>query len=85
MNHAKTSFSTEMFAGAIISVVQYLAPLWYPEGHRPWIPAACVKKTSAAQAGGEAEEGNRRREDNIRNIGNGSLPKQVDNVYIDHV
>jgi hypothetical protein len=29
MNHAKTSFSTEMFAGAIISVVQYLAPLQY--------------------------------------------------------
>jgi hypothetical protein len=27
MNHAKTSFSTEIFAGAIISVVQYLAPL----------------------------------------------------------
>jgi hypothetical protein len=25
MNHAKTSFSTEIFAGAIISVVQYLA------------------------------------------------------------
>jgi hypothetical protein len=29
MNHAKSSFSTEMFAGAIISVVQYWAPLWY--------------------------------------------------------
>jgi hypothetical protein len=29
MNHAKTSVSTEMFAGAIISVVQYLAPLRY--------------------------------------------------------
>jgi hypothetical protein len=29
MNHAKTLFSTEIFAGAIISVVQYLAPLWY--------------------------------------------------------
>jgi hypothetical protein len=27
MNHAKTSFSTEIFAGAIISVVQYLALL----------------------------------------------------------
>jgi hypothetical protein len=27
MNHAKTSFSTEICAGAIISVVQYLAPL----------------------------------------------------------
>jgi hypothetical protein len=29
MNHAKTSFSTEILAGAIISVVQYLAPLRY--------------------------------------------------------
>jgi hypothetical protein len=29
MNHAKTSFSTEIFGGAIISVVQYLAPLRY--------------------------------------------------------
>jgi hypothetical protein len=29
MNHAKTSFSTDTFAGAIISVVQYLAPLRY--------------------------------------------------------
>jgi hypothetical protein len=27
MNHAKTSFSTEIFAGAIISVVQYMVPL----------------------------------------------------------
>jgi hypothetical protein len=27
VNHAKTSFSTEIFAGAIISMVQYLAPL----------------------------------------------------------
>jgi hypothetical protein len=27
LNHAKTSFSTEIFAGAIISVVQYLVPL----------------------------------------------------------
>jgi hypothetical protein len=27
MNHAKTSVSTEIFAGAIISVVQYMAPL----------------------------------------------------------
>jgi hypothetical protein len=27
MNHAKTSFSTEICPGAIISVVQYLAPL----------------------------------------------------------
>jgi hypothetical protein len=29
MSHAKTSFSTDVFAGAIISVVQYLAPLRY--------------------------------------------------------
>jgi hypothetical protein len=29
MNHAKTSFSKEIFAGAIISVVQYVAPLRY--------------------------------------------------------
>jgi hypothetical protein len=29
MNDAKTSFSTEIFAGAIISVVLYLAPLRY--------------------------------------------------------
>jgi hypothetical protein len=29
MNHAKSSFSTEIFDGAIISVVQYLAPLRY--------------------------------------------------------
>jgi putative effector of murein hydrolase LrgA (UPF0299 family) len=27
MDHAKTSIGTEMFVGAIISVVQYLAPL----------------------------------------------------------
>jgi hypothetical protein len=27
LNHAKTSFSTEIFAGAIISVVRYVAPL----------------------------------------------------------
>jgi hypothetical protein len=29
MNHAKASFSTEIFAVAIISGVQYLAPLRY--------------------------------------------------------
>jgi hypothetical protein len=29
MKHAKTSFSTEVCAGAMISVVQYLAPLRY--------------------------------------------------------
>jgi hypothetical protein len=29
MDHAKTSFSTGICAGAIISVVQYLAPLRY--------------------------------------------------------
>jgi hypothetical protein len=27
MDHAKASISTEIFAGAIISVVQYLVPL----------------------------------------------------------
>jgi hypothetical protein len=31
MNHAKISFSTEIFAGAITSVVQYLALLWFTE------------------------------------------------------
>jgi hypothetical protein len=31
-NHAKTSFSTEMFAGAIISMVKYFAPLQYTSG-----------------------------------------------------
>jgi hypothetical protein len=29
INHAKTLFSTEIFAAAIIRVVQYLAPLRY--------------------------------------------------------
>jgi hypothetical protein len=29
MSHAKTSFGTEIFAGAILCVVQYLAPLRY--------------------------------------------------------
>jgi hypothetical protein len=33
MHHAKTSFSTEIFAGAILSVVQYLTPLRYCIGH----------------------------------------------------
>jgi hypothetical protein len=32
MHHAKTSFSTEIFAGAITSVFQYLAPLQYVSG-----------------------------------------------------
>jgi hypothetical protein len=31
MNHAKTSFSTEMFAGAIISMVQYLVQLQFAD------------------------------------------------------
>jgi hypothetical protein len=31
MIHAQTSFSTEICAGAIISVVQYLAPLRYAD------------------------------------------------------
>jgi hypothetical protein len=35
MNHAKTSFSTEIFAGATISVVQYLATLQYWQWDRP--------------------------------------------------
>jgi hypothetical protein len=34
MNHAKTSFSTEIFAGAIVSVAQYLAPLRYGRGNK---------------------------------------------------
>jgi hypothetical protein len=34
VNHAKTSFSTEIFAGAIISVIQYLAPLRYCSDHK---------------------------------------------------
>jgi hypothetical protein len=29
MSHAKTSFSTKIFSGAIVCVVQYLAPLRY--------------------------------------------------------
>jgi hypothetical protein len=29
MNHVKTSYSAEIFAGAKLSVVQYLAPLRY--------------------------------------------------------
>jgi hypothetical protein len=29
MNHAKTSLSTDIFAGVIFSVVQYLAPLQF--------------------------------------------------------
>jgi hypothetical protein len=29
VNHARTSFSTEIFAGAVVSVGQYLAPLRY--------------------------------------------------------
>jgi hypothetical protein len=33
MNHAKPSFSTEICDGAIISVVQYLAPLRYLPAH----------------------------------------------------
>jgi hypothetical protein len=31
MNHGNTSFSTEIFAGATINEVQYLAPLRYRE------------------------------------------------------
>jgi hypothetical protein len=40
MNHVQTSFSTEIFAGAIISVVQYLAPLRY--AYSVWVFVACV-------------------------------------------
>jgi hypothetical protein len=40
MNHAKTTFSTEICAGATISVVQYLAPLRYKA--RCLLPASPV-------------------------------------------
>jgi hypothetical protein len=43
MNHAKTSFSTEIFAGAIISAIQYLAPLQYV---RSPCPVACLNCVS---------------------------------------
>jgi hypothetical protein len=41
MNHAKTSFSPEIFAGAIMSVVQYVAPLRYALGV---LGATCPKR-----------------------------------------
>jgi hypothetical protein len=41
MNHARASFSTEMFAGAMISVVQYVAPLLYALGV---LGATCPKR-----------------------------------------
>jgi hypothetical protein len=42
LNHAKTSVSSEIFAGAIISVVQYLAPLRYPLFEILHIEGACM-------------------------------------------
>jgi hypothetical protein len=55
MNHAKTSCSTEIFAGAIISVVQYLAPLRYCIMshalclHRSWIVLMVLKYIRCVQ------------------------------------
>jgi hypothetical protein len=43
MNHTKTSFSAEIFAGAIISVVQYLAPLRYFLGDRAGLSGVVCK------------------------------------------
>jgi hypothetical protein len=45
MNYAKTAFSAEIFAGAIISVVQYLAPLRYVN----WGQLACGFPVLASQ------------------------------------
>jgi hypothetical protein len=45
MNHAKTSFSTEIFAGAIISVVQYLVPLRNIANTTNVIPSCILTKT----------------------------------------
>jgi hypothetical protein len=42
MNHAKTSFSTEIFDGAIISVVQYLAPLRYADEEIMGTESTCL-------------------------------------------
>jgi hypothetical protein len=46
MNHAKTSFSTETCAGAIISVVQYLALLRYFKHLVSGIPLATARVVS---------------------------------------
>jgi hypothetical protein len=45
MNHAKTSVSIEMFAGAIMSVVQYLAPLRYTV-HRAYMSVPALYGTA---------------------------------------
>jgi hypothetical protein len=45
MNHAQTSFSTEICAGAILSVVQYLAPLRYV-AYPANSPSHCQKSAS---------------------------------------
>jgi hypothetical protein len=44
MNHAKTPFSTEICAGAIISMVQYLVPLQYIL-YRRKLPLVCAVAT----------------------------------------
>jgi cysteine sulfinate desulfinase/cysteine desulfurase-like protein len=59
MNHAKTSLSTEMFAGAISTVVRNGAPLWYELGFhaKPRCDHSIVVQvffhTDAAQAVGK--------------------------------
>jgi hypothetical protein len=40
MNHGINCFSTDIFAGAIISVAQYLAPLRYAFCHLKMVPNA---------------------------------------------
>jgi hypothetical protein len=48
MHHAKTSFSTETFGGALISVVQYLAPLWcVAVGRRASVPLHSGSRTDS--------------------------------------
>jgi hypothetical protein len=48
MNHATTSFSTEMFAGAIMSVVQYLAPLRVAMVTPSALPREVVERSAKA-------------------------------------
>jgi hypothetical protein len=43
MNHAKTPFSTEICAGAIISGIQYLAPLQYHNATNSKVSVSCAK------------------------------------------
>jgi hypothetical protein len=43
MNHAKTSFSREIFAGAITSVVKFLAPLRRTVPSRSAVPLQCTR------------------------------------------